>query len=231
MTPIIELRNVSKSFRLANGDRKYVLQNVSFSIAPNRIMGILGRNGTGKSTTLRIIAGTQDFDSGKVIRRGSVSWPVGFAGSFHGELTGAQNIRFIARIYGVDTLEMIEFVRDFSELGEYMDMPVRTYSAGMRSRLAFAASMGVPFDIYLMDEITAAGDAIFRAKCDAMLRSRLANSGALFVSHSIKSIEELCDCALVLEAGKATYFDNVQTAIKHHARNLDIKTHVMRTAD
>jgi len=222
MTAIIELHHVSKSFRMPDGNRKYILRNASFAIPPRRIMGILGRNGAGKSTTLRMIAGTQDFDSGEIVRRGSVSWPVGFAGSFHPELTGTQNIRFIARIYGIDTDDLIEFVREFSELGAYMDMPFRTYSSGMRSRLAFGVSMGVPFDVYLMDEVTAAGDAAFRKKCDEMLKSRLSVSGALFVSHSIKSIEDLCDCALVLEDGKARFFEDVKEAIEVHQGNMKI---------
>lgn len=141
-TPVIELRNVTKSFRTPGGGRKHVLRNACFAIPPRKIVGVLGRNGAGKSTTLRVIAGTQDYDSGEIIRRGSVSWPVGFAGSFHGELSGAQNTRFIARVYGVDTDDLLEFVREFSELGPYLDMPCKTYSSGMRARLAFGISMG-----------------------------------------------------------------------------------------
>lgn len=220
MKPLIELHNVCMSFKVPHGGIKHVLRHVNLNIPPRRIMGILGRNGAGKSTTLRIIAGTQDYVSGKIVRRGSVSWPVGFSGSFHPDLTGSQNTRFVARIYGVDTDDLIGFVRDFSELGPYMDMPVRTYSSGMRSRLAFGISMGVPFDMYLMDEITAAGDASFRAKCDLMLKSRLSVAGALFVSHSLKSIEETCDCALVLEDGYVSYFDNVKDAISQHQTNM-----------
>lgn len=220
MKPLIELHNVCMSFRMPNGGYKHVLRNVSLNIPPQRIMGILGRNGAGKSTTLRIIAGTQDYVSGRIVRRGSVSWPVGFAGSFHPDLTGAQNVRFVARIYGVDTDDLIDFVREFVELGDYMDMPVRTYSAGMRSRLAFGVSMGVPFDMYLMDEITAAGDAAFRKKCDAMLKDRLSVAGAMFVSHSLPSIKETCDCALVLEDGRVTFFEDVQDGIRQHEENM-----------
>ncbi|MFD1740223.1 ABC transporter ATP-binding protein [Cypionkella sinensis] len=218
--PIIELVNVTKSYRLQNGGRKYVLINSNIKIPARKIVGVMGRNGAGKSTTLRLISGTQDVDSGKVIRRGTISWPVGFSGSFHPELTGAQNTRFIARVYGTDTDDLLNFVKEFADLGRYIDMPFKTYSSGMRSRLAFGISMGIPFDLYLMDEVTAAGDTSFRDKCNQMLTQRLKVSGAIFVSHSTQAIKATCNSAIVLENGIMRYFDDIDEGLAFHKENM-----------
>ncbi|MEM8753289.1 MAG: ABC transporter ATP-binding protein, partial [Pseudomonadota bacterium] len=158
---MIELRNVSKSYP-TGGARRVVLDDASMVIPRGRSLGLLGRNGAGKSTLLRIIAGSIAPDSGEIVRNGTISWPLGFAGSFHGQLSGAQNTRFVARIYGCDPDELIRYVADFSELGDFLYMPVRSYSSGMKARLAFGVSMGVAFDYYLVDETTAVGDANFQ---------------------------------------------------------------------
>ncbi len=160
---MIELRRLNKTYVL-NGIRKTVARDLSFVFPTGESVGLLGRNGAGKSSLLRMIAGTMSPDSGEVIATGSVSWPVGFAGSFHPDLTGAQNTKFVARIYGVDTDEMVEFVRDFAGLDQHFHLPVRTYSSGMRSRLAFGVSMAIHFDTYLIDEVTSVGDAAFGEK-------------------------------------------------------------------
>ncbi|WP_298295249.1 ABC transporter ATP-binding protein [uncultured Litoreibacter sp.] len=217
---MIEFQNVTKSFRLRGGERRYILRNASMNIPSGEVVGFLGRNGAGKSTTLRIIAGTQGCDSGRIVRHGSVSWPIGFAGSFHPELTGAQNTRFVARVYGVDTNDLLEYVRDFSELGKYFEMPFRTYSSGMRARLAFGVSMGVPFDTYLVDEVTTVGDANFRQKCNDVFTKRLADAGAIIVSHSLGMIAEICTRAVVLEGGEMHIFDDVQAALEVHSENM-----------
>ena len=145
-------------------------------------VGLLGRNGAGKTTLLGMVAGTVRPETGEIRRHGAVSWPLGFGGTFHGDLTGAQNVRFVARIYGMDTDALVAYVAEFSELGEFMNMPVRTYSSGMRARLAFGMSMGVAFDWYLVDEITAVGDANFRKKSLKVFRNRLGDAGMLMVS-------------------------------------------------
>lgn len=155
---MIELVNVHKWY-LLNGVRKDVARDISFTFPAGECVALMGGNGAGKSTMLKMLAGTIRPNSGKIIRHGSVSWPVGFAGSFHGDMTGAQNARFVARVYGVDTDDMVDFAREFSRLGGHMNLPVRTYSSGMKSRLAFAISMAIKFDTYLIDEITAVGDA------------------------------------------------------------------------
>ncbi|OXS19034.1 ABC transporter ATP-binding protein, partial [Pseudomonas fluorescens] len=155
-------------------------------------------------TLMRLIAGNQKPTSGRIWSDGTISWPVGFAGSFHGELTGAQNVRFVARIYGVDTDMLNDFVEDFAELGPHFHYPFRTYSSGMRSRLAFGVSMGIRFDTYLVDEVTSVGDEQFRRKASALFKRRIGASGAIVVSHSMAVIRDLCSKAAVLENGRLT---------------------------
>lgn len=216
---MIELCALSKSFWL-KGQTRVVLKPTSLIFPAGRAVALLGRNGAGKSTLLRMISGNIEPTSGKVIRHGTVSWPVGFAGSFHGELTGAQNTRFVARIYGVDADELMAFAADFAELGRQFYLPFRSYSSGMKSRLAFGVSMGIAFDTYLVDEVTAVGDAAFREKSKVLFRERMRQSGAVMVSHSMPQVRELCDAAAVLEHGELTYFDDVEAAIRQHERNM-----------
>jgi capsular polysaccharide transport system ATP-binding protein len=215
----IELVNLSKSF--GAGKRRKILADQLNAVFPaNRSIALLGRNGAGKSTLLRMIAGTVNPDRGYVRRCGTISWPVGFSGSFHGDLTGAQNTRFLARVYGVETDELMEFVRGFAELGHHYHQPFKTYSSGMRSRLAFGVSMGLHFDTYLIDEVTSVGDAAFRQKSTELLLERLENSGAIVVSHGMGMIRRLCDMAVVLENGALTFYEDVEEAIALHKARL-----------
>lgn len=216
---MIRFENLTKTFKLG-GTRKTVINNLTMTLPEGKSLALLGRNGAGKSTLLKMIAGSMSYDSGRIITDCSISWPVGFGGSFHRELTGAQNVRFIARIYGVDTDQLLHFVEDFSELGKHFYMPVRTYSAGMHSRLAFGASMGIRFDTYLVDETTAAGDARFAQKARAVFRKRMEESSAIMVNHNLKQVREFCDAGIVLEEGKATYFEDLDQAIEIHEYNL-----------
>lgn len=216
---MIRLENLTKTFHL-NSISKTVLRDASILFPQGRSVALLGRNGAGKSTLLRLIAGTLDPTAGRVRTTGSVSWPVGFAGSFHGDLTGAQNTRFIARIYGVDGDELVDFTASFADLGAHFRLPFRTYSSGMKARLAFGVSMGIAFDTYLVDEVTAVGDAAFRAKSNDLFQARMQTAGSVVVSHSMGLVRELCDAAAVLEAGHLIYFDDVDAAIAHHERNL-----------
>lgn len=186
-------------------------------------VALLGRNGAGKSTLLNMVAGVMDPTSGRITSTGTISWAVGFAGSFHPDLTGAQNARFIARIYGVDTGEMVDFVRGFAELGVHFNLPIRSYSSGMRSRLAFGISMGVPFDTYLVDEVTAVGDAAFREKSDEVFQERMKNSGSVVVSHAMPVVRKLCTAGAVLEGGKLTYYEDLEEAIQQHNQNMQRK--------
>lgn len=212
---MIALQDVSKTY-ITNGQRKMVADKINVTFPTGVSVALLGRNGAGKSSLLRMIAGTMDADSGQITSTGSVSWPVGFGGSFHPELTGLQNTRFIGRVYGVDTDELVESVVQFAELGPHFNLPVRTYSSGMKSRLAFGVSMGIDFDTYLVDEVTSVGDASFKNKSEAVFIDRLSRSGAIVVSHALGMVKRVCEHGVVLEQGKITYHTNINDAILHH---------------
>jgi capsular polysaccharide transport system ATP-binding protein len=218
---MIRFEHLTKAFATA-GARAVIVDDLTLNLPAGRAIALLGRNGAGKSTLLQMIAGNLKPDEGRVVTGGSVSWPVGFGGTFHPELTGAQNARFVARIHGVDPAELSEFVADFAELGAHFAMPVRTYSQGMKARLTFGLSMGIAFDTYLVDEVTATGDAGFRAKSHAIFRERIKRAGALIVSHNMEELRTLCDAALVLEGGKAQYYPNVAEGIAAHRAHLGV---------
>lgn len=219
---MIVFRDLTKTFVLL-GYRNTVVRNVNAIFPTGKAVGLLGRNGAGKSTLLQMIAGTQEPTSGEILSTGTISFPVGFAGSFHPDLTGAQNTRFVARVYGVDTDALIDYVADFAELGKSFNMPVRSYSSGMKSRLAFGVSMGIPFDTYLLDEVTSVGDAAFKNKCTVYLQDRMTTAGAFFVSHSTGMIRDICNSVAVLEKGNLTYYENVEEGIEQHKRNMKPK--------
>jgi len=217
---MIRLAEVTKRFH-AGGVETLVADRISMVFPKGRSVALLGRNGAGKSSLLKMIAGTMKPSSGRIEVIGSVSWPVGFAGSLHGDLTGLQNTRFVARIYGVDSDELAAFVEDFSGLGAHFRLPVRGYSQGMRARLGFALSMGIGFDTYLIDEVTAVGDAAFRAKCEAALAERLDRRGAVVVSHSLGFLKRVCTAGVVIEEGRAAWFEDVGAAIRAHRAMLE----------
>lgn len=216
---MIRLERLSKAYRI-DGRRRVVAEALDAVFPTGRAVALLGRNGAGKSSLLRIIAGTLAPDSGRVVSDGTVSWPVGFAGAFHPDLSGAQNVRFIARIYGVDTAALCDFVAEFAELGRQFHQPFRSYSSGMRARLAFGASMGIRFDTYLVDEVTAVGDAAFKARSEALLRDRLAGASAIVVSHFPAMLRRICDAGAVLECGRITYYDDLEEALARHAEDM-----------
>lgn len=216
---MIYLDRLTKTFPLG-GQRKTVVRDLTATFPTGASVALLGRNGAGKSTLLKLISGTIRPTSGRVLSTGSISYPVGFAGSFHADLTGAQNTRFVARLYGVDTDELMDFVADFAELGRHFHMPFRTYSSGMRARLSFGVSMGIPFDTYLVDEVTSVGDGAFRSKSIAMFDDRRARSGVILVSHSAPMIKRVCDMAAVLENGDLTFYEDVDEALERHDLNL-----------
>ncbi|MCQ0090539.1 ABC transporter ATP-binding protein [Roseovarius sp. M141] len=216
---MIRFKNVLKTFYL-KGSRTTISDNVTLNFPAGKSIALLGRNGAGKSSLLQMIAGTIQPDRGTIEIDGTVSWPVGFMGSFHRDLTGAQNIRFLARVYGVDTEELIDFVEDFAELGGHFRQPVHTYSSGMRSRLGFACSMGIHFDWYLVDEVTAVGDAAFKEKSEAIFLDRMASCSSLFVSHSMAGVRRVCNAAVVLEKGSMRYYRDLDEGIERHERNM-----------
>lgn len=216
---MIRFENLTKSFPTPEG-RKMVLKDVNLTIPSGVAVGLMGRNGAGKSTLLEMIGGIVQADAGRILTTGTVSWPVGFSGSFHGDMTGIQNVRFIARIYGVDTDSLVAFVADFAELGAHYNSPVRTYSSGMRSRLAFGVSIGIPFDTYLVDEVTSVGDAAFKIKSRLVFEERMKNAGAIVVSHSMPQVRKLCSAGAVLENGQLVYFQDIEEAIARHHANM-----------
>ena len=215
---MIVLENLTKSFYM-DGVRTTVADDVSVVFPTGKSVGLMGRNGAGKSTLLKILAGTTNPTSGRVLSDGSVSFPVGLASSMHPNLTGAQNVRFVARIYGVDTDALTKFVRDFADIGNHFFLPVRSYSSGMRGRITFGINMGLKFDTYLIDEVTAVGDAQFAEKSREVFLDRLNNAGAVFVSHSMSILRRMCTAGAVLEKGKLLYFEDLEEAIEVHERN------------
>lgn len=216
---MIYLDRLTKTFPMHNR-RKVIVENLTATFPTGSNVALLGRNGAGKSTLLKLIAGTIRPTSGRVLSTGSISYPVGFAGSFHPDLTGSQNTRFVARLYGVDTDELADFVQDFTELGRQFHMPFRTYSAGMRARLAFGVSMGISFDTYLVDEVTAVGDGAFRQKSVDLFDDRRAKSSVILVSHSPYMVKRVCNIGAVLENGTLHFYDDIDEALEHHDRNL-----------
>jgi capsular polysaccharide transport system ATP-binding protein len=212
---MIELKGVSKHYATRHG-RLAVLDGIDMEIAPGDKVGILGANGAGKSTLIRILSGAERPTSGTVRRNMSVSWPLAFTGGFQGSLTGLDNLRFICRVYGVDWRPLQSFVEDFAELGRYFREPVKLYSSGMRARLAFALSMAVEFDCYLIDEVIAVGDVRFQEKCEWELFEKRRDRSILVVSHSPVHIRGHCDKVYVLNAGKVVRFDSVDEAYEYH---------------
>jgi capsular polysaccharide transport system ATP-binding protein len=209
---MIRVENVRKVYR--GLDRKHVvLDDVSFEVPPGFKLGLLGRNGSGKSTLIRLIGKVEMPTRGRIDHDMSVSWPLGFGGTFQGSLTGIDNIKFIARIYGQDYATLRRFVDDFAELGEFLYEPVKTYSSGMCARLAFALSIAIEFDCYLIDEVILVGDQRFQARCKEHLFDRKADRALVIASHDLDFIKATCDGALVVAAGRGQYFDDVEDAV------------------
>lgn len=210
---MIDVERVTKAYATHKGPN-VVLDHVDLCIPMGTSMGILGMNGAGKSTLLRIMSGVELPDAGRVRRQGRISWPIGFAGGFNGSLSGEENCRFVARIYDEDVDRVVGFTHEFSELGDYFYMPIKTYSSGMKSRLAFGLSMAVDFDAYLVDEVTAVGDARFQKKCREAFAERRGRSSVIMVSHQPSTIRSYCECAAVLRHGRLTVYDSVADAEK-----------------
>ena len=187
---------------------------MSFVFEPGYSYGLLGVNGAGKSTTMRLISGAQLPNSGSIKRNVRVSWPLGFSSGFHAGMSGRENLKFVARAYGADVRHVIDFVADFAELGDYLDVPVKTYSSGMSARLAFGLSMAIEFDCYLVDEITGVGDARFQQRCESIFAKRRANADLIVISHSMETIKMFCDRGIVLVDGRMLYYDNIENAIE-----------------
>jgi capsular polysaccharide transport system ATP-binding protein len=215
---MIEFVNVTKQYRVRNGVHT-VFRDVNLEIAPGEKIGILGRNGAGKSTMIRLLSGAELPTRGRVVRRMSVSWPLAFGGAFQGSLTGKDNVRFICRVYGKDPAAVMPMVEDFAELGRFLREPVKTYSSGMRARLAFAISLAIEFDCFLIDEVISVGDARFHEKCQTELFEKRKDRAMVIVSHEAHNIREHCNRACVLHAGTLHPFSDVDTAYAFYNQN------------
>ncbi|EKS9799914.1 MULTISPECIES: ABC transporter ATP-binding protein [Burkholderia] len=212
---MIELRNVTKRYAIHHGrSQREILKGVNLRVEAGERWGILGRNGAGKSTLIRIISGSDRPHSGDVIKNMSVSWPLAFGGTFQGSLTGKDNVRLISRVYDVDYRKTLELVEDFAELGAYLDEPVKSYSSGMASRLAFAISMSIEFDCFLIDEGMSVGDHRFHQKCNVELFEKRGDRAMIIVAHQTDLIRNHCNRAAVLEDGVLRACETVEEAIQ-----------------
>ena len=213
----VVLRKVNKVYQTRSGPHA-VLCDVDLTIRRGDSLGIMGRNGAGKSTLTRIMTGVETPTSGTVERTMKVSWPLGFFGAVQASLSGADNTRFIARIYGAPIEETLESVEAFAELGRYFRMPVKTYSSGMMARLAFGLSLAIDFDCYVIDEITGVGDHRFAERCQAALMARRETGALVMISHDPNTLKVYCDRGAVLHAGKLTFFDTIEETYEaYHA--------------
>ncbi|WP_312239659.1 ABC transporter ATP-binding protein [Pantoea sp.] len=221
---MIKIENLTKSYRTPAG-RHYVFKDLNIELPSGKSVALVGRNGAGKSTLLRMIGGIDRPDSGRIITDKTISWPVGLSGGFQGSLTGRENVKFVARLYAKkeELKEKVAFVEEFAELGKYFDMPIKTYSSGMKSRLGFGLSMAFKFDYYLVDEVTAVGDARFKQKCAELFKARHEEASFLMVSHSLNSLKEFCDVAIFVgRNNRAIFYNNIEEALNNYRNEENI---------
>ena len=213
---MISIQNVTKYYPMKGGAIHYVLKDVSLEIPSNHSIGVLGPNGAGKSTLLRMIGGAESPNSGSIRTKSNVSWPLGLGVGFQGSLSGRQNVLFVCQINGLskaETKQVLEGVIDFTELGDFFDMPVKSYSSGMRARLGFGLSINFDFDYYLIDELTSVGDAIFRAKAKREFERIKQSSSLIYVAHNLAALKESCKSALFLHDGEMDYYKDINDGI------------------
>jgi capsular polysaccharide transport system ATP-binding protein len=217
---VIRLEDVTKSYMTLNG-RFVVFRNLSLDVPEGVNVGLIGRNGAGKTTLMRLVSAVDLPDSGRIVTKGRLSWPVGLKGGMQKNLTGRDNVKFVCRIQGVrrsGMQEKIDYVREFADIGDHFDKPVSTYSSGMQARLAFGTSMAFDFDYYLIDEVMAVGDAEFKSKSRQVFRERMQKSKIILVSHNMKLIRRMCDMVVLLDQGRAKTYKNVDKGIAAYKR-------------
>jgi capsular polysaccharide transport system ATP-binding protein len=213
---MLELRALTKSYPSRQG-RKYVFRDLSFNFPAGSNIGLIGRNGAGKSTLLRLLGGIDSPDSGEVVSDARISFPVGLAGGFQANLTARENAAFVCRIHGYfgDALrQRVQSVQDFAEIGDYFDLPMKSYSSGMRSRVAFGLSMAFDFDIYLIDEVLAVGDAQFRAKSKQVLLEKITHSNVILTAHDMGAIRQFCNTVVHVDAGQVRVYEDIEEGIR-----------------
>lgn len=219
---MIELLDVHKRYRTDHGRGKWILQGLNLSIPTDRGVGLIGANGQGKSTLLRLLGGIDTPTKGRVVRHRRTSWPLGLAGGLQGTLTGRQNATFVCRILGheADIPERLGFIADFADIGDAFDEPIKTYSSGMQARLKFAMSLAFDFEVYLVDELTAVGDASFKKKAQAAFKRLAGHSSVIMVSHSESTLREFCRSAIWLHDGQAHWFDDLDEALNNYKESI-----------
>mgnify|MGYP001759257078 FL=1 len=196
--------------------RVFVFRDLSLTIPDDKSVALIGRNGAGKSTLMRLLGGQDIPDRGEIITPDSISWPVGLSGGFQGSLTAKENVKFVARVYGAkgDKLrEIVDYARNFAEIGDFFDRPVNTYSSGMRSRVAFGLSLAFDFDYYLIDEAMSVGDAHFRKKAQQAFKERIGKAKVILVTHGMGQVRQMCDYVLLLDKGQVKAYDDVEEGI------------------
>ena len=223
---MIEVKDVHKRFHSGRGVSKWVLRGINLTIPPHCSVGLIGANGAGKSTLLRLIGGIDTPTKGEVIRGCRMSWPLGLVSGLQGSLSGRQNSKFVFRLHGAvsgpEISERIEFVREFSELGEAFENPINTYSTGMQARLRFALSLCFDFEVYLVDELTAVGDAAFIRKSKQAFKSIADRAGLIMVSHSEQILRDYCDAGIWLHQGQAQWFDRIEDALSAYKESIRV---------
>lgn len=221
---MIIVEDVYKRYMTDHGPGRWILSSLNFTIQRNTNVGLIGRNGAGKSTLLRLIGGIDAPTRGKITRQCRVSWPMGYGGGLQGSLTGRQNAKFVCRIHGHDDdmHDRIDYIRDFSGIGNYFEQPVKTYSSGMRSRLQFAMSMAFDFDVYISDEVTAAGDLAFTNKAAAAFKRVADHAGLIMVSHSEETLRQFCQAGIWLHEGAAYWFDDIEDALTNYKESVGV---------
>lgn len=210
---MLVVRGLTKQF-MREGKPRVLFRDLSFALPRDGRLALLGRNGQGKSTLLKILGGVLWPTAGEVKWGMSASWPLGFGGAFQGGMTGLDNINFLARIYRRSARGLVDRVERFANLGDALSMPVKYYSSGMRARLAFGLSLAIEFDCYLIDEVFAVGDAVFRGKCEQELFEHRADRAYIVASHDLEFLRQTCSSAIVIESGRAKYFPDVDLAIE-----------------
>ena len=211
---MITFDNVTKYYPTPKG-KHYILKDVSLELPGDKNIGVFGANGSGKSTLMRLLAGTDFPNKGRIKVKGNVSWPLGLSG-YQGSMTGRENAEFICRIYGKSRAEITEklaYIKEFSEIGDFFEMPLKSYSSGMRSKFSFAVSMAFDFDYYLIDELTAVGDKRFKQKCRETFDAKKDVANFLFVSHNINELKRQCDIGIYIKDGKIHVHDSIDDAI------------------
>ncbi len=215
---MIKLNNVTKYFQTKHG-KKYILENVSIIIPKEKNIGILGRNGAGKSTLMRMLGQIEFPNSGTISSPNTFSWPLGLSGGFVGNMTGKANVKFVCRLYGRNDKQIQDIlagVKKFSELGDYFDMPIKTYSSGMKARLSFGLSLAFDFDYLLIDETLSVGDTRFKKKSKEALMKKIETCSVLLVSHDMKTLKGICDAGIVVNEGQMHYFTDINEAIDEY---------------